>query len=43
MLRFFGFTEIHAIVIEPTLAAPIDVASTEASAITVARRIAAKF
>ena len=43
MLGFFGFTEIHPIVIEPTLAAPIDVASTEAAAITVARRIAAEF
>lgn len=42
ILGFFGFTQIHPIVIEPTLAAPDDVAATEAAAMAMARQIAAK-
>lgn len=43
ILGFFGFSDIHPIVIEPTLAAPADVATTEATAIESAKRIAAGF
>ncbi len=43
ILGFFGFTEIHPIVIEPTLATPDDVATTEAAAIKVAQNIAGSF
>lgn len=41
ILGFFGFTKIHPIVIEPTLAAPDDVAATEAAAIETAKQVAA--
>ncbi len=40
ILGFFGFTDIHPIVIEPTLAAPNDVAQTVASAIELAQSTA---
>lgn len=40
MLGFFGFTDIHSIVIEPTLASPDDVAKTVASAIDKAESVA---
>lgn len=42
ILSFFGFSEIHPIVIEPTLAAPDDVAAIEAAATETAKQIAAK-
>ncbi|MCA9140676.1 MAG: NAD(P)H-dependent oxidoreductase [Planctomycetales bacterium] len=42
ILAFFGFSEIHSIVIEPTLAAPEDVAAIEAAATQAAKQIAAK-
>jgi len=40
MLGFFGFTDIHSVVIEPSLAAPDDVAGTVATAIKEAELIA---
>ncbi len=43
LLRFIGFTEIHSIMVEPTLAAPTDVAKTEAAAIAMAEQIAQTF
>ena len=43
VLGFIGFTEIQSILVEPTLAAPDDVAATEAAAIAEAERIAATF
>lgn len=43
VLGFFGFTEIHPIVVEPTLAAPEDVEKTEGAAIEDAQRIAGGF
>lgn len=43
LLGFIGFTEIHSIKVEPTLASPEDVAYTEATAIALAQEIAAKF
>ncbi|TWU03614.1 FMN-dependent NADH-azoreductase [Neorhodopirellula pilleata] len=43
MLGFFGFTDIQSVVIEPTLAAPQDVASTVLAAVEKSRSIAAKF
>lgn len=42
ILGFFGFSDVDPIVIEPTLAAPDDVAATEAAAIESAKQIAAK-
>ncbi|MEM6473547.1 MAG: NAD(P)H-dependent oxidoreductase [Planctomycetota bacterium] len=42
ILGFFGFTEIHQVVIEPTLAGPDDVASTVSSAIDEAKAIASR-
>ena len=42
ILGFFGFTEIHSIVIEPTLAAPDDVQSTTDAAVEKAKELAAK-
>jgi FMN-dependent NADH-azoreductase len=42
MLSFLGFSDVHSVVIEPTLAAPADVASTEAAAIGKAKQIASK-
>lgn len=38
-----GFAEIQSILVEPTLASPADVATTEAAAIAEAERIAATF
>lgn len=43
MLGFFGFTEIQSVVIEPTLAAPDDVASTVLAAVEKSKSIAAGF
>jgi len=43
LLGFIGFTEIHSIMVEPTLAAPDDVARTEAAAIELAQKIALGF
>ena len=43
MLGFFGFTDVQPIVIEPTLAAPDDVAATIDAASQKARQIASKF
>ncbi|TWU46763.1 FMN-dependent NADH-azoreductase [Rubripirellula reticaptiva] len=43
MLGFFGFTNVHPVVIEPTLAAPDAVAETESTAIDLARNLALKF
>ena len=43
LLGFIGFTDIRSIMVEPTLAAPEDVAKTEAAAIAQAIRIAAGF
>ena len=40
MLGFFGFTDIHPVVIEPTLAAPDDVSETVAAAIEQAKSVA---
>ncbi|MEM9826232.1 MAG: NAD(P)H-dependent oxidoreductase [Planctomycetota bacterium] len=41
MLGFFGFSDIHPIVVEPTMAAPDDVAAVENAAIESAKSIAA--
>ncbi|MEM6777836.1 MAG: NAD(P)H-dependent oxidoreductase [Planctomycetota bacterium] len=41
ILGFFGFSELHPIVVEPTLAAPEDVAATESKAMHLAEQIAA--
>ncbi len=43
LLGFIGFVDIQSILIEPTLAAPEDVAKTEAAAIQQAKSIAAAF
>ncbi len=43
MLGFFGFTDIHPVVVEPTLESPEDVAATEANAINDAKKLAAAF
>ncbi|TWT50860.1 FMN-dependent NADH-azoreductase 2 [Rubripirellula amarantea] len=43
MLGFFGFTDIESVVVEPTLAGPDDVASTEKAAAEKARELAKKF
>ena len=43
MLGFVGFTDIHSVLVEPTLASPDDVAATEAAAIRVATELAAAF
>lgn len=42
ILGFFGFTDIHSIIIEPTLAAPDDVAATEEAATRSATQVATK-
>jgi len=42
-LRFIGFTDLRSIVIEPTLAAEAVAAPREASALAVARDMAAVF
>jgi FMN-dependent NADH-azoreductase len=43
ILGFMGFTDLKSIIVEPTLAAPDEVAKTEASAIEQARKVAAAF
>ncbi len=43
LLGFIGFTQIQSIMVEPTLAAPGDVAQTEANAIAQAKAVAASF
>ena len=43
LLRFIGFTDVNSILVDPTLAAPEDVAKTEAAAIEQAQSIAANF
>ena len=43
LLGFIGFTNVTSILVEPTLAAPEDVASTEAAAAEQARSVAATF
>jgi FMN-dependent NADH-azoreductase len=43
LLGLIGFTEIQSILVEPTLAAPDDVATTEAAASVEAEKIAATF
>ena len=43
LLGFIGFTEVHSIMVEPTLAGPEDVAKTEAAAIAQAQSIASGF
>ena len=43
LLGFIGFTDVHSILVEPTLAAPDDVAQTEATAVEQARSIASSF
>ena len=43
LLGFIGFVDIHAVIVEPTLAAPDDVAKTEDAAIAQAHKIAAGF
>jgi FMN-dependent NADH-azoreductase len=43
LLGFIGFTEVHSILVEPTLAAPDDVAATEAAAIEQAKTLATSF
>lgn len=40
MLGFFGFTDVHPVVIEPTLAAPDDVSATTSAAIEKAQSLA---
>jgi FMN-dependent NADH-azoreductase len=42
MLGFLGFTDIHSVVIEPTLAAADEVEATESAAIEAAKQIARK-
>jgi FMN-dependent NADH-azoreductase len=43
LLGFIGFKDIKSILLEPTLAAPADVAKTEAAAIAEAEKIAVTF
>ena len=43
LLGFIGFKDIKSIFVEPTLAAPADVAKTEAAAIAEAKKIAVTF
>ena len=43
LLGFIGFTDIRAVVIEPTTGAPADVAKTEAAAIQTAQAMAGGF
>jgi len=43
LLGFIGFKEIHSIMVEPTHAAPDDVASTVQSAVAQCKSLAAKF
>ncbi len=43
LLGFIGFKDVKSIMVEPTLAAPADVAKTEAAAIAEAERIATTF
>jgi FMN-dependent NADH-azoreductase len=43
LLGFIGFTNVQSILVEPTLAAPADVAKTENAAIELATNIAKSF
>lgn len=43
LLGFIGFTDIHEVIIEPTLAGPDDIAKTEQLAIEAAEKIAESF
>ncbi|QDV69494.1 FMN-dependent NADH-azoreductase 1 [Rosistilla carotiformis] len=43
LLGFIGFTDIHSVIVEPTLASPEDVAESEAAAIQQAQQLATKF
>lgn len=43
LLGFIGFTDVHSIMVEPTLAAPEELAKTESAAIEQAQNIAAGF
>ena len=43
LLGFIGFTDVRSIMVEPTLAAPEEVAKTEAAAIEHAQKIASEF
>ena len=43
LLGFLGFTEIHSILVEPTMGSPEAVAKVEAEAIATAQRLAATF
>jgi FMN-dependent NADH-azoreductase len=40
ILGFLGFSQVDAVVVEPTLASPEDVAATEAAAIESAKKLA---
>ncbi|MFN7844351.1 MAG: FMN-dependent NADH-azoreductase [Pirellula sp.] len=43
LLGFIGFADIQSILVEPTLAAPADVAKTESAAIELAQNVARSF
>jgi FMN-dependent NADH-azoreductase len=43
LLGFIGFADIQSILVEPTLAAPADVAKTESAAIELAQNVAKSF
>jgi FMN-dependent NADH-azoreductase len=43
LFGFIGFTDVKSIMVEPTLAAPADVAKAEAAAMAEAEKIAATF
>lgn len=43
LLGFIGFTDVHSILVEPTLAAPDDVSKTEAAAAEQAQALATSF
>ena len=43
LLGFLGFTDVHSILVEPTVGAPADVAEVKAAAVEEARRLAERF
>lgn len=43
LLKFIGFESIHSIMVEPTMAAPEDVANAEKTAVAKAEELAGKF
>jgi FMN-dependent NADH-azoreductase len=43
LLGFIGFTDIHEVVVEPTLGAPDDVKAVEEAALAAAKKLAAQF